>query len=257
MRASRTFALELLVPVLLVLLWWFWSAHGGSLYFPPLERILTKFVSTFLFAQFMNDVLPSVITLLAGFSIALVAGVSLGTLLGLSQRARRDLSPITEFFRATPVSALVPIGLILFGRGLKMEIPILAFGSMWPILLSTADGVRGVEPVMIETGRAYGLSRRQQLFMIIMPAAMPQIAAGVRIAIAAAVATMIFANMFGSTNGLGYFVISAQQKFDILGTWAGLRMIGLIGCCASLLFVLAEYWALAWHRGWRRATDAA
>jgi ABC-type nitrate/sulfonate/bicarbonate transport system permease component len=256
MRAGRMLVLELLVPVLLILLWWFASANSRSIYFPSLEKILVKFADTWLFAHFMSDLVPSVATFVVGFSIALVLGVSLGALLGLSRRARRNLSPLTEFFRATPVSALVPIALILFGRGFAMEIPILAFGSLWPILLSTADGVRGVDPIMIETGRAYGLSRRQQIFKIIMPAALPQIAAGVRIAIAAAIATMVFANMFGSTNGLGYFVIVAQQRFDITGTWAGLLMIAIIGCCASLLYVLAQHWTLAWHRGWRRSTDA-
>src|ERR1700722_4527339 len=180
MRAGRTIMLDLIVPVLLIALWWFVSARSSSIYFPSLERILITFADTWLFTHFMSDLVPSVITLLVGFSIALIAGVSFGTLLFFGEQPRRNLSPLTEFFRAMPASALVPIGLILFGRGMSMEIPILVFGSVWPILLSTSDGIRGVDPITIETGRAYGLSRKQQIFQIIVPAAMPQIASGVR-----------------------------------------------------------------------------
>jgi ABC-type nitrate/sulfonate/bicarbonate transport system permease component len=93
------------------------------------------------------------------------------------------------------------------------------------------------------------------LLKIVMPAALPQIAAGVRIAIAIAIATMLIANMFGSSGGLGYFVILAQQSFDILATWAGLLMIGLVGVVLSGLFALLQHRALAWHRGWRGTLD--
>jgi ABC-type nitrate/sulfonate/bicarbonate transport system permease component len=138
-----------------------------------------------------------------------------------------------------------------------MEIALVAFGSCWPILLATVDGVRGVEPIMLETGRVYGLSKRQLIRMIILPAALPQIAAGVRIAIAYGIATMLIANMFGSSAGLGYFVVLAQQSFDVLSTWGGLVVIGLIGCALSGLYAFGQHHMLAWHRGWRKAGEAS
>jgi ABC-type nitrate/sulfonate/bicarbonate transport system permease component len=150
-----------------------------------------------------------------------------------------------------PIAALVPMALILFGAGPQMEIALIAFGCCWPILVSTTDGVRGADPMMAEVARVYGLTPRQRVLRITLPSALPQIFAGLRIALAIGVATMVIANMFGSANGLGYFIIDAQQSFSVTRMWAGILMIGLVGATASMVLAAVQYWLLAWHRGWR------
>lgn len=249
----RSLALKLTVPVALVAIWWVATANTASLYFPPLSEIADEFMGTWFFERFSADLLPSVLRLVAGFALAVVVGLALGSVLGLSTRARRAVSPLTEMLRSTPVPALVPLALVFFGPGAKMEIALIAFGSCWPIVLNTADGVRGVDPVMHEMARSYGLSRWQRLRIVTMPSALPQIFAGLRVALAIATAAMVVSNMFASDSGLGFFVVQAQQSFDATATWAGLLIIGLIGLVANLLFVLGERRALAWHRGWRAA----
>ena len=260
MTASRRWGLVVLewaVPVVLIALWWVLSAHSTSPYFLPLTDILNGFVQTWKGSNLTTDLLPSVLHFLVGFAIALLAGISIGLLLGLSSRARRDLSPLTEFARALPIAALVPVGLVILGPGATMETALIAFGSVWPILVASTDGVRGVDPVLLDTARAYGLSERQRIRMIILPAALPQIAAGARIGLGIGIATMVIANIFGATSGLGYFVIQAQQTFDVRGTWAGLLMIGLIGVIANGLFLIVQHRLLAWHRGWRGSTEGS
>jgi sulfonate transport system permease protein len=260
MTASRRWGLVVLewaVPVVLIALWWVLSAHSTSPYFLPLTDILNGFVQTWKGSNLTTDLLPSVLHFLVGFAIALLAGISIGLLLGLSPRARRDLSPLTEFARALPIAALVPVGLVILGPGATMETALIAFGSVWPILVASTDGVRGVDPVLLDTARAYGLSERQRIRMIILPAALPQIAAGARIGLGIGIATMVIANIFGATSGLGYFVIQAQQTFDVRGTWAGLLMIGLIGVIANGLFLIVQHRLLAWHRGWRGSTEGS
>jgi ABC-type nitrate/sulfonate/bicarbonate transport system permease component len=235
--------LEWAVPIVLIALWWVLSAHSTSPYFLPLKDILNAFVQTWKGSNLTTDLLPSVLRFLVGFAIALLAGISIGLLLGLSSRARRDLSPLTEFARALPIAALVPVGLVILGPGATMETALIAFGS--------------VDPVLLDTARAYGLSGRQRIRMVILPAALPQIAAGARIGIGIGIATMVIANIFGATSGLGYFVIQAQQSFDVRGTWAGLLMIGLIGVLANGLFLIVQHRLLAWHRGWRGSTEGS
>jgi sulfonate transport system permease protein len=260
MTASRRWGmvvLEWAVPIVLIALWWVLSAHSTSPYFLPLKDILNAFVQTWKGSNLTTDLLPSVLRFLVGFAIALLAGISIGLLLGLSSRARRDLSPLTEFARALPIAALVPVGLVILGPGATMETALIAFGSVWPILVASTDGVRGVDPVLLDTARAYGLSGRQRIRMVILPAALPQIAAGARIGIGIGIATMVIANIFGATSGLGYFVIQAQQSFDVRGTWAGLLMIGLIGVLANGLFLIVQHRLLAWHRGWRGSTEGS
>jgi ABC-type nitrate/sulfonate/bicarbonate transport system permease component len=213
-------------------------------------------VSTWTSNHFWNDLLPSVLSLALGFLLTIVVGIPLGLLLGSVSRLERAFAPVTEFMRAMPVAAVVPVGLVALGPGMRMEIAIIAFASIWPVLVATIDGVKGVDPMAIEVGRVYGLGKARRMFGIVIPAALPQIAAGVRIGIANAVATMVIANMVGSVRGLGYFVLNAQQSFDVLSTWAGLVMIGIIGSAVSGLYALVQLYALAWHRGWRRTMEA-
>lgn len=247
----------LVVPALLLVLWWVVSAHSTSPYFPPLSRIVNTFGDIWLFERVDDDLVPSVTRLVIGFLIAAGVGISSGILFGLSPRARRDAAPITEFCRAMPIAALVPLALILFGAGPQMEVALIAFGCCWPILVSTTDGVRGTDPMMVDVARIYGLSQRQRIWRVAVPAAMPQIFAGLRIALAIGIATMIISNMFGSANGLGYFIIDAQQSFNVARMWAGILMIGLVGALASTSLVAIEYRVLAWHRGWRASATEA
>jgi len=241
----------LAVPVGLGVLWWVLSEDSTSPYFPPLSEILEGFQKTWTADRLSTDLLPTLVALVGGFAIAIVLGVLGGIALGLSARLRRDLRPVTEFFRSMPVVALVPIGLIVLGPGVRMEVALVAFAGMWPILVSAADGMRAADQVMVDTARVYGLPAWRRLVQVIVPGALPQMMAGVRIAVAAVVGTAIVANMLASSSGLGYLVISAQQSFNISETWAGLLMIGLVGCAMTCLVVLAERGLLRWHREWR------
>lgn len=245
------------LPIGLVALWWFTSRDSSSPYFPPLTSIVEAFFETWTAERLESDLLPSLVSVAAGFAIAIAVGVSGGVALGLSARARRDLRPVTEFFRAMPVAALVPIGLVALGPGARMEIALVAFAATWPVLVATADGVRAADHVMLDTARVFGVSPARRLVRVVIPGALPHVMAGVRISIAAAVATMIVANMLGSSSGLGHLVISAQQSFNILETWAGLLMIGLVGCALTSLVVMVEAVTLSWHRQSRATSDVA
>jgi ABC-type nitrate/sulfonate/bicarbonate transport system permease component len=253
-RLNRSLDLVLsvvLVPVLLISLWWFATARGGSPVFPPLSDIMTGFLDQWTFDAIQQDLLPSLVRFGIGFSIAVVLGVALGSMMGLSTRARRDISPVTEFLRATPMAALVPLAQLTFGATPGTEILLIAFAATWFVLIGAMDGVRGVDPLYREMARSYGLSRFQQIRVAVLPAALPQIGAGIRVALAVALGVMLIANMFGSTSGLGYFVVRAQARFDVVGMWAGLLMIGLLGLLVHLIYELVEHRVLRWHRGWR------
>jgi sulfonate transport system permease protein len=247
----------LLPPIALFVLWWIATAHSTNIFYPPLDQILHRFRQDWLFARDRRDLEPSVVHFVAGLAIAVVAGVLVGIALGLSKRARRNLSPITEFLRATPFAALVPVGLVLFGPGATMEISLIAFASWWPVLLSTADGIRAVDPVLLDSARVYGVSPLRRIFRVALPAAAPRVFAGVRIAVAIAIAATVIANMFASNAGLGFFVVDAQGRFDVRDTWAGVLIIGILGLRANGAFLLIERRLLYWYRGWRASTTAS
>jgi ABC-type nitrate/sulfonate/bicarbonate transport system permease component len=257
MRRTLALLQSLALPVLLIALWWVATEHSKSTFFPPLHEIVDNFRQTWLFREVNTELAPTVYHFAAGLALAVFLGILGGIPLGLSARARRNLSPITEFSRGVPFAALVPIGLVLFGPGAEMEISLIAFASLWPVMLNTADGIRGVDPVLLDSARVYGASGRRIVFGVALPAAMPRTFAGIRIAVALAVAAAVIANMFASNAGLGFFVVQAQAQFNVLGTWSGVLVIGLLGLAANGVFLLVEHRALGWYRGWRRSGAAA
>ena len=107
---------------------------------------------------------------------------------------------------------------------------------------------------MLETARSYGITGFERIRHVVLPSALPQIFAGIRTSLALAVITMVLAEYFSSTNGVGYVLLESKNTFQFAPMWAAILLIGVLGYLLNLLFVLAERRALAWHRGWRAST---
>jgi ABC-type nitrate/sulfonate/bicarbonate transport system permease component len=255
-RRLRTFAVQIALPFALVIAWWLFTEHNSSAVFPSLATDLVALRRTWLFAHFESDLVPSLLSFVVGYSIGALAGVMFGVPIGLSARIRRDCLPMLEFFRSLPIATVIPAGLLLLGTGLRMEFAVIAFGSVWPILINTIDGVRGVDPLLVDTAKVFGFSRVAQIRYVVLPAALPRIFAGGRIAVAIGILTMVLSTMIGATSGLGYQVIVAQESFDAPDAWAGLILIGLLGCLMNIVYVLIQRRILAWHAGWRGAVGS-
>ena len=247
-RAIETF-LEVLVPVLILLAWGVWSAGADSFYFPPLTDILTSFRETWLFDRFGSDVVPSLIRLAAGYFIAVALGVAIGVPLGLSAIARRSASPLVEFLRAIPPPALLPFAILVFGVGVGMKIFIIAFVCIWPVMLNTIDGIRGIDLTLRDTAYSYRITGWERLRRVVLPAASPQIFAGMRTSLALALILMVVSEMVASTNGIGFFVLQAQRSFSIPEMWSGILLLGLLGYALNAVFVFFERRSLSWYHG--------
>ena len=243
--------LEVLVPVLLLVLWGLWSAGSSTYYYPPLTDILSTFRDTWLFNRVGSDVVPSLVRMGAGYAIAAVLAVGLGLLLGLSRRARIAAHPLIEFLRAIPPPALLPFAILVVGVGDDMKIFIIAFVCIWPILLNTVDGVMSVDPTLQDTTRVYGISGRDRALRVMLPAASPQIFAGLRTAVSLALILMVISEMVASTNGIGYFVLQSQRSFAIPEMWSGIFLLGILGYVLNAGFIAIERRVLRWHRGAR------
>jgi ABC-type nitrate/sulfonate/bicarbonate transport system permease component len=244
-------ALEILVPIALLGVWAAWSASSDTFYFPPLTDIFEKFQETWLFDRVSSDVLPSLQRLAIGYVIAVVVAVALGIPLGLNPYLRAATSPIVEFLRAIPPPALLPFAIVVLGVGNAGKVFLIAFVCLWPVLLNTIDGVTGIDPTMRETARVYGIKGRDRLQRIVLPAASPQIFAGMRTSLSLALILMVISEMVASTNGIGFFVLQSQRSFAIPEMWSGILLLGLLGYLLNVAFVLIERRVLAWHRGAR------
>jgi ABC-type nitrate/sulfonate/bicarbonate transport system permease component len=256
-RRVANIALEIWLPIVLVAAWWYFSENSDNPFYPPLSEILQVFEDTWLFERFGTDVVPSLMRFVEGFAIAVALGVGLGLVLGLVPLARRAAAPTIDFLRSIPAVALVSVFIVLLGFGNLAKVTAIAFAAFFPILLNTIDGVRGVDPVQLDLARAYKIGFRQKIVKIVLPAASPQIFAGLRISLAVALLVMAFSEMFAGTNGIGFFILFAQDTFRITEMWSGIILLGIFGYVINLIFLLVERRVMRWHRGWRATAKEA
>lgn len=248
-RRSLGHVLEVAVPILLLLSWGVWSSTADNFYFPPLTGILESFWDTWIRERFFTDAIPSLSRIAWGFGIAVVLGVTLGVVLGTTPAVSRAVHPIVEFLRTIPAPAMLPFAIVVFGVGDVMKVFIIALVCVFPVLLNTIDGIRGVDPTFIDTSNTFGVSRSDRLLHVMLPAALPQIFAGMRTSLSLSLIMMVISEMVASSNGIGYSVLQAQREFAISSMWSGIVLLGLLGYALNLLLMLVERRVLRWHRG--------
>jgi ABC-type nitrate/sulfonate/bicarbonate transport system permease component len=258
-RTYRTFKViaEIAVPIAIVAAWQLWAVHRDDPKFPAPWTIVQKFQDLWLFSEFGKHVVPSLERIGLGFALAVAAGILLGIPLGLSRLGRLWAMPHIEYWRAIPPPALLPISVVLLHSiGNVQKVAFIAFFCLFPVLLNTIDGVRGIDPTLVDTARSYGLGTFERIRRIVVPAALPQIVTGMRNSLALAVIMMVLSEYFASTSGVGYVLLISKNTFDFGPMWAAILLIGVLGYLLNLVFIVFERRVLAWHRGWR-ATAAA
>ncbi len=252
-RRVGALAVEAAVPLAFLVAWAAWSSRANSFYFPPLSEIGEAFARNWVFERVGTDLVPSLARMLVGLGIAVVVGFVGGLVLGLTPRARTAAAPMLDFLRSLPPPVLVPLAILVLGVGTSMKVFVIALGPTWPVLLATTDGVRSVDPALLDMSRVYGISPIDRLRSVVVPAALPQVFAGVRASLSIALILMVISEMVASTNGLGYFVLQSQRTFAIPEMWSGILLLGLVGYSLNAAFLVVEKRVLHWHRGARAA----
>ena len=243
----RLVVIQAWLPILLVGVWWFASAVVQSPFFPPLSQIMTQFVEVWLGPGFTRDIVPSMSNLFLGFAIALVLGIGIGVAIALLPLVEIVVNPFLQFLRAMPGIALLPVILMIMGTSDASKIALIAYGSLWPILLNSVDGVKAIAPEVRQAAKSYRFTTPRVLFDVLLPGAFPQISVGIRLSLSIALVLMIGSEFFGATRGIGYFVLEAKQQFHIADMWAGVILLGIIGYLLSTGYGLLENRLLRWR----------
>ncbi|GGR21301.1 ABC transporter permease [Agromyces mediolanus] len=238
---------EVLVPIVLLALWWVASANSTNAFFPPLQVILERLVQLVQTPAFLVDVGSSVGNLLLSFVLASVIGVLLGAALGLVRPLAWFVEPTIHFFRAIPPVALVPIFVSLIGFGNETRIISITLAALFPVLISTMDGIRGTEPTLAMVSRVYRIGWFDRLVSVTLPAASPRILSGMQVSLITAFVVMIASEMLGSSTGLGAATLLAQQSFAIADMWVGILVLGVIGYATTAVFTLFRRRVLRWY----------
>ncbi|MEU4791280.1 ABC transporter permease [Micromonospora tulbaghiae] len=216
-------------------------------FLPPLSEVLAAWWELLRSGQLADHVGASLTRSLTGLALAVVTAIPLGLLIGWYRPLADLLSPLLEVFRNTAALALLPVFVLILGLGETSKIALVLYACSWPILLNTVAGVKGVDPLLIRSARSMGLNHLRLFQKVILPAAVPTVFTGVRLAGAYSILVLVAAEMVGAKAGLGYLVNYAQYNFAIPDMYAGIITISAIGLVVNQLLVAGERRFSTWR----------
>lgn len=237
---SRSRLESVLLPVAaaaaIVALWWAAVSATKTSVFPSpadVARGIAELARKGLLFAYIRD---SLLRVAAGYGAALAVGVPVGVFLGWRPEAARAANPVIQFLRPISPLAWIPVAIVLFGVNDLAAIFLIFLASLFPILVSAMNGVRGVPAMYRQAGANFGLARGALLARVVFPAALPEILTGLRIALGVAWIVVVAAEMIAVNSGLGYLVIdsrNAGKRYDLVV--AAMLLIGAIGLILNLL----------------------
>jgi NitT/TauT family transport system permease protein len=218
---------------------------------PLISSVLWRVVLLAGSGQFLGALGATVEAWAVGLAITVAAGVPLGVLLGSLPGVRAATRAIVEFLRPIPSVALILLVSLLLGPGLRMSATLIVYGAIWPVLYNTIAGIDDVDPVALETHRAFGFSRLQAVRMVSLPSAAPFIATGIRLASTVALILDIATGYItGAINGPGIGAYIADQSTgadNLTVILAATVWAGILGLVLDLLLTAAQRRLLRWH----------
>jgi ABC-type nitrate/sulfonate/bicarbonate transport system permease component len=229
-------------------LWWLASdqAWVSKVFLPTPEATLGSLIEG-LHGDLLAFSANTVLRMLLGWLLASLIGITIGALVGSSETARAWIGPTLEFVRPLPASAVMPLAISLFGLSSGMVLSVVAFGSMWPVLLATVHGLASVHERLREVSSALQLSRSAFVFKIGLPNAMPDILAGMRLSMTVALIVAVVGEMIASQSGLGQAILLAARSFRASELFAGIALLSVIGFASNALLALVEKKLLKWQ----------
>jgi NitT/TauT family transport system permease protein len=209
-------------------------------FLPPLSDVLAAGWDLALNGQLYEHVAASLSRILSGFAIAVLAFVPLGLAIGWYKRVGDVLNPLIEVLRNTAPLALLPVFILILGIGEVSKVTMVVYSCAWPLLLNTVAAVRQVDPLLIKSARTMGVSQVQLFVKVILPASLPMIFVGIRLASAAAMLVLVASEMVGAKAGLGYLIVYSQYSFLIPQMYFGILAITVLGVASNHILVRLE-----------------
>jgi NitT/TauT family transport system permease protein len=254
-RSVPAWLLALPLPLVALIAWQLATAGKAFSLIPPPTTVAVT-VWDYAFGGIRNDpysgallanALASITRVYGGFLVAMVIALPLGLIIGRSTFARGLIDPTLQFLRPIPVTAWLPLTMILFGLGPPATIALIALGTFFPMLLNTVDGVRMVEPRLIEAAEMLGTPKAAIFTRVILPAASPSIFTGIRIGLGLAWVLLVVGEMTGVPTGLGANIMDARQLSRTDLVIAGMIDIGILGFVSDRIVMLIGRRALWWN----------
>jgi NitT/TauT family transport system permease protein len=222
--------------VVILLVWELAVRSSGTDLFPGPREVGLGIVELIRKGLLLKYIVASLFRVTWGFSLAVLVGVPFGLILGWFPPAHRAFNPLIQVLRPISPIAWIPLAILWFGVSDLAPVFLIFLASVFPITVSAAAAVQTLQPVYLRAARNFGLGRVQMFRRVILPATLPQILTGVRIALGVAWLVVVAAEMIAVNSGLGYLIIDARnagKRYDLVV--AGMVVIGLIGLGLDLL----------------------
>ncbi len=239
----------ILLGVMLVA--WELAARSGlwnPLLFPSLVKIGDEFIRFVAGASGLHEAWVSLYRALGGFALAAIVGVTIGILMGRSALAAALLDPLFSGTYAVPKLALFPIFIFVFGIGSLSKVALVSLECLYPIVIITYQGARNVSPVLIWSAENMGASRARIFGRIVIPATVPFIFAGFRVALPVAMIVVIITEMISSADGLGYLVIYSLSSLQTDRMLAVVLAIAILGYALDRLLIVLRGRLVYWEK---------
>jgi NitT/TauT family transport system permease protein len=246
-RLSGEFWAKLVGPLVVLGFWIAGSSasHLVASVIPPPQSVIAALVTRALDGTLAVDVAASLWRAALGIGTATAIAVPLGLVMGTVPLLRRVLMGPVELLRPVSAIAWIPLAILWFGIGLNSVVFVIFIGCVFIVLLNTLAAVREVDPDLVKAARTLGADRRTIFRKVVIPAALPGILLGIRVALAGAWGGVIVAEMIASQEGIGHMIHWGQTTFRPDLVIGGMVVIGVIGYALNRLFVAAERQLLA------------
>lgn len=223
---------------------------------PPPSRVLDTLVARLGTAELWHQIGDTLAAWALALAIAAALAVPLGIVIGSSRLLYRALRVPIEFLRPIPSVALIPLAVLVYGNALRSQVFLAVFACFWILLVQALYGVRDVDPVAVDTARAFRLGRGARLLRVTLPGASPYLATGLRLACTASLVIVVTAELVIGSPGLGNAINLARSGGNVDLTYALVVVTGLLGWALNALFAALERRALHWHPAQREAVPA-
>lgn len=249
LRAALTGATKSAAIVALLLVWELASRFGlvDRTFLPPFSEVAQAWWDLVASGQLADNARASLVRSFSGFGIAVAVSVPLGLLIGWYRPVADLLNPLLQVFLNTAALALLPVFVLLLGIGETSKISIVVYACAWPILFNTISAVRTVDPALLRLAKSMDLSAPRLFQKVILPASVPTIFTGIRLAGAVSIVVLVAAEMIGAKAGLGYLINASQYNFAIPQMYAGIVTISVIGVAFNQLLVAVEKRLSSWR----------
>lgn len=250
MKASWTHGLLRLLPLMMLFAAWQAASSSGLLpksLMPSFGAVIASLAGMIGTGEIFPHTWASLARAGAGFGIASLVGVTLGVLMARIRRVQLAVEPILLLIYPVPKPALIPLFMIWLGIGDFSKIAVIALACLVPIVIATFNGASSVDTVLLWSARARGTSERRLLWRVVLPAALPQIAAGVRSAIAIAIIVLVSSEFISSQAGLGYLIFAYGGVGADDAMLAVVLYLAVLGYLLDRLYVAGLRKVMAWH----------